>query len=58
MISFLRDGGIPSRLRDLGIPQDALPRMALAASREVLLLGNNPKTLTVWDIERIYRNAW
>jgi hypothetical protein len=32
--------------------------MALAASREVLLLGNNPKTLTVWDIERIYRNAW
>jgi alcohol dehydrogenase class IV len=32
--------------------------MALAASREVRLLGNNPKTFTVEDTERIYRNAW
>lgn len=58
MTSFARDAGVPSRLRDLGIPQEALPRMALAASREVRLLGNNPKTFTVEDIERIYRNAW
>ncbi|MGC9490771.1 MAG: iron-containing alcohol dehydrogenase [Thermovirgaceae bacterium] len=58
MCSFVRDAGIPSRLRDLGIPQDALLRMALAASREVRLLANNPKTFTLRDIERIYRNAW
>ncbi|MFP4481766.1 MAG: iron-containing alcohol dehydrogenase [Thermovirgaceae bacterium] len=58
MTSFAREAGIPSRLKDLGIPSEALPRMALAASREKRLLGNNPKTFTVKDIERIYRDAW
>jgi alcohol dehydrogenase class IV len=32
--------------------------MALAASGEKRLLGNNPKTFTIEDIESIYLNAW
>jgi len=49
---------VPSRLRDLGIPQEAIPRMAEAAFEEKRLLGNNPKELSVEDIRMIYERAW
>lgn len=58
MTSFAREAGIPARLRDLGIPEVALKPMAVAASTEERLLGNNPKTLTVEDIAKIYQDAW
>jgi len=58
MSDFAREAGIPSRLRDIGIPRSAIRRMALAASGEKRLLGNNPKTFTIDDIEGIYLNAW
>jgi alcohol dehydrogenase class IV len=58
MSDFAREAGIPSRLRDIGIPRSAIRRMALAASGEKRLLGNNPKTFTIEDIESIYLNAW
>lgn len=49
---------VPSRLRDLGIPKEAIPRMAEAAFEEKRLLGNNPKQLSVEDIRLIYERAW
>lgn len=58
MSGFAKEAGIPSRLRDIGIPRGAIRRMALAASGEKRLLGNNPKTFTIEDIESIYLNAW
>ena len=58
MSDFARDAGIPSRLREIGIPREAIRRMATAASGEKRLLGNNPKTFTIEDIEKIYLNAW
>jgi alcohol dehydrogenase class IV len=58
MSGFAKEASIPSRLRDIGIPRGAIRRMALAASGEKRLLGNNPKTFTIEDIESIYLNAW
>ena len=49
---------VPTQLRDLEIPKDAIPRMAEAAFREKRLLGNNPKRLSVDDIRIIYEKAW
>jgi alcohol dehydrogenase class IV len=50
--------GVKTRLRDLGIPAEALGTMAEAAMKEVRLLENNPRVVSREDAEQIYIKAW
>ncbi len=52
------DIGIPSRLRDLGVPKEALEEMAVATMDVSRLLAANPKQLTLDDVRHIWQNAW
>lgn len=49
---------LPPRLRDVGIPEDALPRMAADAMKQQRLLVNNPRPVSEADALDIYRAAW
>lgn len=48
---------IPQSLTELGVPQEAIPDMAKAAMNVTRLMANNPRGMTVEDIERIYEKA-
>ncbi len=50
--------GIPARLADCGVPEDAIPRMATDALKITRLLKNNPREVTLADAEHIYRQAY
>ncbi len=50
--------GIPQRLRDVGVPETELPRLAQEAMKVTRLLRNNPRDLTSADAEQIYRAAY
>jgi len=50
--------GIPLRLRDVGIPEHDLPRLASEAMKVTRLLKNNPRKLCIADAESIYRAAY
>jgi alcohol dehydrogenase class IV len=50
--------GIPSRLRDLNVPEAALEGMALATMDITRLLANNPRPLTLDDVRHIWQDAW
>ncbi len=50
--------GLPPRLRDVDIPEDALPRMAADAMKQTRLLVNNPRAVTEVDALAIYSAAW
>jgi alcohol dehydrogenase class IV len=50
--------GLQPRLRDVGIPADAVPRMAEDAMRQTRLLVNNPRPVTLEDARAIYEAAW
>ncbi len=50
--------GLPTRLRDVEIPEQALPQMARDAMKQTRLLVNNPRTLDESDAFDIYRAAW
>ena len=47
----------PTRLRDLGVPEDELPRVAEAAARRP---GNqaNPRPATTQEVEELLRSVW
>ena len=47
-----------SRLRDVGIPRDALDAMAADAMLQTRLLVNNPRPLEKADARAIYEAAW
>lgn len=53
-----RDVGIPSTLRDVGVTENDIPALAEEASKIDRLLNNNPRWLTVKEIESIYREAY
>ena len=53
-----RDVEIPATLKHFGIPEEDIPALAIDASKVTRLLRNNPRTLTVDDIENIYRQAF
>jgi alcohol dehydrogenase len=55
---LMQDLNIPLRLRDLGVPQDALPRLAEGVLKVTRLLANNPRKLTLEDAKAIYQQAW
>jgi len=50
--------GIPARLRDVEIPQDAIPEMAVNAMKITRLLKNNPREVTYADAVDIYNAAY
>lgn len=50
--------GLPPRLRDVGIGEDALPKMANDAMKQTRLLVNNPRPVSETDALAIYRAAW
>ncbi len=55
---LIKQCGIPARLRDVGITQDAIPQMATDAMKITRLLKNNPRPITLEDAIEIYSNAY
>ncbi|QIP13601.1 iron-containing alcohol dehydrogenase [Spirosoma aureum] len=55
---LIRDCGIPSRLRDVNIPREAIPQMADDAMKITRLLKNNPREITREDAIAIYTAAY
>lgn len=53
-----QDVGAPLRLRDLRVPEDAVPRMAEAAMKVARPIMNNPRPMSAAVAERIYRRAF
>jgi alcohol dehydrogenase class IV len=49
---------VPRRLRDVGIPEDAIPRLAEAAMKVTRLLANNPRKISLNDAIAIYNSAY
>lgn len=50
--------GLPQRLSDCGIGEEALPTMASEAMKQTRLLVNNPREVSEADALAIYRAAW
>jgi alcohol dehydrogenase class IV len=49
---------VPRRLRDVGIPENAIPGLAEAAMKVTRLLANNPRKVTLEDAIGIYKSAY
>jgi alcohol dehydrogenase len=56
--SLIEECGVPARLREVGIPQEAIPEMAAAALKITRLLKNNPRPITLEDAIAIYTAAY
>ena len=50
--------GLETRLRDVGIPADALHLLASDAMNQTRLLVNNPRPVEEADARSIYQAAW
>ena len=50
--------GLPTRLRDAGVPEAMLPQLAREAMQQQRLLVNNPREVTEADALAIYRAAY
>jgi alcohol dehydrogenase len=55
---LIKECGLPGRLRDVGIPKDALPSMANSALKIQRLLRNNPRPISEADALQIYNQAY
>lgn len=53
-----RECGIPSHLSEVGVPKDAIERMAKSAMTVTRLLRNNLRELTLQDAQSIYEGAY
>ncbi|HYA90642.1 MAG TPA: iron-containing alcohol dehydrogenase [Thermodesulfobacteriota bacterium] len=49
---------VPRRLRDVGIPEKAIPGLAEAAMKVTRLLANNPRKISLEDANAIYKSAY
>ncbi len=58
LAALSREIGLPARLRDVDIPQDALPLLASEAMKQTRLLVNNPRPVSEADAFAIYSAAW
>ncbi|MDW7673667.1 MAG: iron-containing alcohol dehydrogenase [Bacillota bacterium] len=58
LAQLARDVGIPERLSAFSIPESAIKEMAAAAVKTDRLMANNPRKLSVSEIEKIYQNAY
>lgn len=50
--------GIPATLREVNVPESAIPQMAVDAMKIQRLLKNNPRTITEQDAIAIYKAAY
>ena len=50
--------GLPQKLRDVSIPEDACASMAKDAMKQTRLLVNNPREVTEQDAYDIYHSIW
>lgn len=50
--------GLPTRLRDMDIPEDAIAKLAADAMLQQRLLVNNPREVSEADAVAIYQAAW
>ncbi len=50
--------GLPQKLRDVAIPEDACASMAKDAMKQTRLLVNNPREVTEQDAYDIYHSIW
>ena len=55
---LVTDIGLPLHLRELGVSEETLEKMAVATMDVTRLLANNPKSLTLKDVAGIWQNAW
>ncbi|MFB2552349.1 iron-containing alcohol dehydrogenase [Ensifer soli] len=58
LAALARDLKMPVRLRDAGVPESAIGKLAADAMKQERLLVNNPRRLTQDDALSIYRAAW
>jgi alcohol dehydrogenase class IV len=56
--SLIRECGLPSTLREVGVPYDAIETLAADAMKITRLLNNNPRPVTLQDAIDIYRSAY
>jgi alcohol dehydrogenase class IV len=56
--SFIAECGVPARLRDVNIPKEAIPQMAVDALKIQRLLKNNPRHISEQDAIDIYEAAY
>jgi len=50
--------GLPQKLREVNIPENACEKMAYEAMKQTRLLVNNPRQITEEDAINIYQSAW
>ncbi|MCV6575299.1 MAG: iron-containing alcohol dehydrogenase [Cohaesibacter sp.] len=58
LAALAQDLGLETRLREVGIGQEDLPRMAKDAMLQTRLLVNNPRAVSEADALAIYQAAW
>jgi alcohol dehydrogenase class IV len=58
LVGLSRQCGVPQSLSELGIPRDAIPRLAKGAMTVTRLLRNNPREVTEGDAVDIYRTTY
>ena len=56
--ALVAECGISTDLASYGLSPDSIPRMAASAATVVRLLRNNPRELTVSDMESLYRQCF
>jgi alcohol dehydrogenase class IV len=57
LFQLASDVKIPLHLKDLQIPEEAIPEMAADAIKWERLLTNNPRRMTKEEVAAIYREA-
>ncbi len=55
---LIADLQLPRTLRELKVPQDAIPRMAEGVMKVTRLLANNPRKITLEDAKIIYQTVY
>lgn len=55
---LMTQSGAPRRLRDAGVPKDAIGLLASEGAKQTRLLGNNPVEMTEADIFGLYEEAY
>jgi alcohol dehydrogenase class IV len=58
IVKLSKEIGIPQKLREIGIPRDAIPKMAEIALNVKRLIMNNPRKVTLNDAIGIYERAY
>lgn len=56
--SLISECSIPARLRDVGVPKEAIPQMAKDALKIQRLLKNNPRQINEEDAIKIYEASY